>query len=170
MTDARPDRTVVLGLGNILLSDEGVGVRVVEAVAARLGPLPNLAFVDGGTSTMELLDQLAGAETLVIVDALRGSEPPGTVVRVDGRDLPAFFGRPRLSPHQVGLPDLLAALALLEAAPRELVLIGIVPESLDHGLALTPPVAAAVPRAVALVEMELVRLGALIPRETAACA
>lgn len=163
-------RTVVLGLGNILLGDEAVGVRVVEASEARLGPLGDVAFVDGGTSTMELLDQLAGAEALVIVDALRGDEPPGTVVRVDGSELPAFFGRTRLSPHQVGLPDLLAALGLLEAAPREVVLIGIVPESLAQGLGLTPAVAAALPRACAAVEAELARLGALSARETATCA
>jgi hydrogenase maturation protease len=152
-------RTTVLGLGNVLLSDEGVGVRVVEAAEARLGPLEGVSFLDGGTSTMELLDQLVGVDALVVVDALRGEEPPGTIVRLEGAELVAFFQRTRLSPHQLGLSDLLAALELLDARPRKLVLIGIVPASLEHGIELTPAVAAAVVPALRLLEAELDRLG-----------
>lgn len=152
-------RTTVLGLGNLLLSDEGVGVRVVEAAEAELGDRPGVSFLDGGTSTMELLDQLVGCEALIVVDALRGTEPPGTTLRLDGAELAAFFQRTRLSPHQLGLCDLLAALDLLDARPPELVLIGIVPGSLAHGIELTPAVAAAVGPALGLVAAELERLG-----------
>lgn len=152
-------RTTVLGLGNLLLSDEGVGVRVVEAAAVELGKRPGVSFLDGGTSTMELLDQLVGIDALIVVYALRGEEPPGTLLRLEGSELAAFFQRTRLSPHQLGLGDLLGALELLEARPRELVLLGIVPESLAHGLELSPAVAAAVPRALRLLAAELDRLG-----------
>lgn len=157
-------RTVVLGLGNVLLSDEGVGVRVVEAAEARLAGRPGVSFLDGGTSTMELLDPLAEAEALVIVDALRGAEPPGTVLRLEGSKLAAFFQQTRLSPHQAGLPDLLAALRLIDRGPRELVLIGIVPASLAHGLELSPAVRAAVEPALGLLAAELDRLAPSVAR------
>lgn len=146
--------TLVLGLGNILLSDEGVGVRAVEALVEKAPLPPDVEVLDGGTSGMDLLDQIAGRARLVVVDAVRTGRSPASVVRLAGDEVPAFFSS-KLSPHQLGLSDVLAVLRLMEAAPARITVIGIEPVSLDLGLELSPAVAARLPEVVALIEAEL---------------
>jgi len=155
---------LVLGLGNILLQDEGAGVRLVERLEARYELPPEVEVLDGGTSGMDLIHTIADREALIVCDAVRSDKPPGTLVRIDGEDLPAFF-RTRLSPHQLGLSDMLAALALLERVPRRVVLIGIVPLALDLGVDLSPVVDAALDEALPLLVTEIEALGlSLSPR------
>lgn len=151
-------KNVVLGIGNILLSDEGVGVRVVEALAARGGWPDEIELIDGGTCGMEMLDQLEELALLVVVDCVRGGRPPGTPVVLRGDAVPVFF-RTKLSPHQIGLADVLASLELTGRAPGETVIVGIEPESLALGMELTPAVAARLPELVDLTQAELVRHG-----------
>lgn len=146
--------TLVLGLGNILLSDEGVGVRAVEALAEKAPLPPDVEILDGGTSGMDLLDQIAGRARLVVVDAVRTGRPPASIVRLAGEEVPAFFSS-KLSPHQLGLCDVLAVLRLMEAAPARITVIGVEPVSLDLGLELSPAVAARLPEVVALICKEL---------------
>jgi hydrogenase maturation protease len=151
-------KNVVLGIGNILLSDEGVGVRVVEALAA-VGDWPEeIELIDGGTCGMEMLDQLEELDLLVVVDCVRGGRPPGTPVVLRGAAVPVFF-RTKLSPHQIGLADVLASLELTGRAPGETVIVGIEPESLALGMELTPTVAARLPELVDLTQAELARHG-----------
>lgn len=158
---------LVLGLGNILLSDEGVGVRAVEALQDRFDLPAGVEVVDGGTSGMDLLDQIAGREQLIVVDAIATGAPPATVVRLAGDEVPAFF-RTRISPHQLGLSDVLAALRLLEAEPAAITLIGIVPDVLDLGLELSPAVGARLDTLVDMVAAELAAAGRpLVPRRPA---
>ncbi|MBL8432010.1 MAG: hydrogenase maturation protease, partial [Dechloromonas sp.] len=102
-------RIVVLGLGNILLSDEGVGVRVVEALAAGWQAPDEVEFIDGGTCAMEMLEQLEDLDALIVVDCVRGNRAPATPVVLKGAEAPVFF-RTKLSPHQAGLSDVLASL------------------------------------------------------------
>lgn len=109
-------RIVVLGLGNILLRDEGVGVRVVEALAARYVLPAMVEVVDGGTTGMELLDTLAGCDHLLVCDAVQTGAPPGSVVKLADAEVPALF-QARFSPHQLGLAEVLATLILMEEAP-----------------------------------------------------
>jgi len=151
-------RTLVLGLGNILLRDEGVGVRVVEALAERYVLPAGVEVVDGGTAGMDLLDTLAGCDHLLICDAVRTGGPPGSVVKLAGDQIPALF-QTRCSPHQVGLSDLLATLTLTGEAPATLTLIGIVPADLRLGLELSPAVAGVVGPAVECLAAELRGLG-----------
>lgn len=146
--------TLVLGLGNILLSDEGVGVRAVEALVEKAPLPPDVEVLDGGTSGMDLLDQIAGRARLIVVDAVRTGRAPASVVRLAGDEVPAFFSS-KLSPHQLGLCDVLAVLRLMEAAPARISVIGVEPASLDLGLELSPAVAARLPEVVALIEAEL---------------
>ena len=103
-------RTLVLGLGNILLRDEGVGVRVVEALVERYVLPTEVEVVDGGTAGMDLLNTLAGCDHLLICDAVRISGQPGSVVKLADAQVPALF-QTRCSPHQLGLSDLLAVLS-----------------------------------------------------------
>jgi hydrogenase maturation protease len=151
-------KNVVLGIGNILLSDEGVGVRVVEALAAAGDWPAEVELIDGGTCGMEMLDQLEGLDLLVVVDCVRGGRAPGTPVVLRDEAVPKFF-RTKLSPHQIGLADVLASLELTGRAPGETVIVGIEPESLALGMELTPAIAARLPELVDLTQAELARHG-----------
>lgn len=156
--------TVVLGLGNILLGDEGVGVRVVEALAARYDLPPEVTLIDGGTSGMDMMDMLAGLDELIVVDALRTDKPPGTIVHLSGDAVPALF-RTRISPHQLGLSEVLGALALLDEAPKSLTLVGVAPLDLDLGMTLSPTIAAQLDPLVERVVADLRERGHQVSRK-----
>ena len=147
-------RIVVLGVGNILLSDEGVGVRAVESLKREYRLPPEVEVIDGGTSAMEMLDDLACADHLIIVDAVRSGKSPGTMVRIAGDAVPVFF-KTKLSPHQIGLSDVLATLVLTGEQPGGVTVIGVEPYSLATGMALTPQVEALLPKVVAQLVDEL---------------
>lgn len=155
---------LVLGLGNILLSDEGVGVRIVEALATAHAVPDDVDVLDGGTSGMELLDAVADRDCLIVADAMNADGPAGRVIRLQDDDIRMLF-ETRFSPHQLGLSDLLATLRLIGNAPRHVVVIGVVPQELGVGMDLSPAVAAGRDTAVAMIAQELGRLGvALAPR------
>ncbi len=154
-------RVLVLGLGNILLRDEGVGVRVIEALAERYRMPPGVELLDGGTSGMDLLDTIAGCDHLLICDAVRADAPPASVVRLSGSQVPALF-RNRYSPHQLGVADVLATLILTDETPASITLIGVVPVDLALGLELSPEVAQAAERAVECLVAELRGLGLVV--------
>lgn len=151
-------KVIVLGLGNILLRDEGVGVRVIEALAQRYVLPAGVQVVDGGTVGMDLLDTLAGCDHLLICDAVKTGAPPGSVVKLVDGQVPALF-QTRYSPHQIGLSEVLATLTLTDEAPAAVTLIGIVPADLDLGIELSLLVAAAVQPAVERIVATLRELG-----------
>ncbi len=151
-------RVVVLGIGNVLLSDEGVGVHAVQALEDRFVLSDAVEVIDGGTTGMELLPDLNGADHLIVVDAVRVGRPPASVVRLVDDEVPAFF-KTKLSPHQVGLSDVLAALKFAGGAPKSVVLIGVQPVSLELDMALSPAVAARLDEVLDLVTAELAALG-----------
>lgn len=151
MTDCK---VVVLGVGNLLMGDEGVGVRCVEALEREGGLPPWVVLIDGGTSTHELLEDLEDLDFLVIVDAVLAAQPPGTIVRLEGTAIPAAFSQ-RLSPHQHGINDLMATLTLLGRAPKRAVLLGVEPHTLSLGMELSPVVAPVLPTLVSRVRAEL---------------
>ena len=147
-------RVVVLGVGNLLMTDEGIGVRCVEQLE-RNGTLgPEVVVIDGGTSTNELMDDLQNLDLLVIVDAAATGRAPGTIVRMEGSTIPSAFSN-KLSPHQHGINDLLAALTLLDRAPARLVLFGVEPHTLALGMELSPVVGATIPELCARITKEV---------------
>ena len=151
-------QVLVLGIGNILLRDEGVGVRVVESLARRHALPAEVEVLDGGTSGMDLLYTISGRDALIVCDAVKADAPPGTVMRITGDDVPAFF-QTKLSPHQVGLSDVLATLKLLEEIPPLITIVGIVPADLSLGTELSPTATAAVDQALKMIVDELAALG-----------
>ncbi len=151
-------KTLVLGVGNILLSDEGVGVHVARLLGERYDFPPEVEILDGGTLGLDLLPYVEAAERLLIVDAVQMDAPPGQVARLEGEEVPAVLSL-KYSPHQVGLSDLLAAARLLGRSPAEVVLWGIQPASLEVGLELSPAVAAQVETLLQNVLAELQRWG-----------
>jgi len=157
---------VVLGVGNVLMSDEGVGVHAVEALE-RAWELPEgVRCVDGGASTQELLGDLENLDQLIIVDAVSAGLEPGGVTRVEGAAVPSVFTT-RFSPHQTGISDLLATLKLVGRAPGSVVLFGVQPVRLTLDLELSAKVAARVPELCASVVLELSRLGLEAKRRAA---
>jgi len=154
-------KTVVLGVGNLIMADEGVGVRVVEALERDYTLPQGVVVIDAGTSSMELLADLSHLDFLLVVDAINADKPPGTLVKLAGDAVPVFFRR-NLSPHGIGLSDVLAALEFMDAAPREVVIIGVQPVSLELSTELTPEIAARVPELVAMVVAELAERGAVL--------
>ena len=122
------------------MTDDGVGVRVVHRLAAEHRFPPGVAVVDGGTLGLDLLPLLDGVDRLLIVDAVETGGPPGTLMRLEGEEIPMAF-RTKLSPHQMGLQDLLAVAELQGSRPREMVLWGVQPASIEVGMELSPTVA-----------------------------
>ena len=157
---------LVMGIGNVLLTDEGIGVRVLKELERKFTFPANVELLDGGTAGIELLRHIRNRDCLIIIDAMKCDQAPGTVVRVEGKDVPAAF-RTRISPHQLGLSDLLAAAMLTGELPKNLVLFGIEPESIDIGLDLTDTVEASVDKLIDAVVDELRTNGcSLVPLET----
>lgn len=147
--------TLVLGLGNILLGDEGVGVRVVETLRDRYEFPQGIQVMDGGTLGLDLLPYLKGTSRLLVVDAVQAGKPPGTLVRLVGREIPILLDLSKVSPHQDGLQDLLAAAALIGCLPEEVVLWGVQIDCLGVSLELSPLVAAQVDNLVERIAGEL---------------
>ena len=156
---------LVLGIGNVLLTDEGIGVRALKELERRYTFPENVELLDGGTAGIELLRHIRNRDYLIIIDAMKFNQEPGTVSRVVGNDVPAAF-RTRISPHQLGLSDLLAAAMLTGELPENLVLFGVEPESLDIGLNLTDKVEASVEKLTGAVIDELRSVGcSIVPIE-----
>ncbi len=135
--------TLVLGLGNILLRDEGVGVRVVERLQELYEFPAGVRVLDGGTLGLDLMLYVEEADRLLVIDAVDLGGDAGTMVHLEGEEVPAFLSV-KISPHQLGLSDLLAAARLRDIYPQELVLWGVQPAVIDVGLELSPVVAAQV--------------------------
>lgn len=134
-------RTLVLGAGNLLLSDEGVGIHVIRRLEELYDLPEGVQILDGGTLGLDLLFYLEGVENLVIVDAVEMDQEPGSLTRLEGDEVPSFLSL-KMSPHQIGIPDMLFAAKLRDMYPRNVVLWGVQPGLLVAGLELSPPVAA----------------------------
>jgi hydrogenase maturation protease len=155
---------LILGLGNLLCTDDGVGVVAVQAIAAsRLIP-EGVRVLDGGTLGLALLPYLEDADRAILIDAIEVDAAPGTLVRLEGEEVgPAVAAR--LSVHQVGVSDLIEAARWRGRVPPRLVLLGVVPETTELGVNLSPRVQAALPALLASVYDEARLLGfPLAPR------
>jgi hydrogenase maturation protease len=159
-------RAVVLGIGNTILTDEAAGVRAVEALEQAYRMPDNVLVIDGGTSGMEMIEDLSDLDFLIVIDVVKTGAAAGAVVKIAGNEIPIFF-RNKLSPHQIGLPDVLASLELLDAIPKEIVVLGVEPISLELGMDMTPIVAAKVPQLVEMAVAELTARGYLLEPLTA---
>jgi hydrogenase maturation protease len=122
------------------MSDEGVGVHVVERLVENYSIPEEVQVLDGGTLGMDLLYYLEGAEDLLIIDAVETRREAGTLIRLEGDEVPAFLSM-KISPHQIGVPDMLAVARLKDIFPKRLVLFGIQPEKIEIGVDLSPGIA-----------------------------
>ncbi len=160
-------RVVVLGVGNILMSDEGVGVHAVTELAGRYDVPDSVEIIDGGTSGMDCLDRIADADLLLIADCMRSKDKaPGTITRLADDEINAWF-KTKISPHQVGLSDVLAACCFHGISPKHVVLVGVQPASFETSMELTPAVAAALPQVLDRLVAEIAAMGVTITAKAA---
>lgn len=158
-------KTLVLGISNLLLSDEAVGVRIIEALERQYAFSPEIDIVDGGTAGMELLETMAKREHMIVADAVLTGSAPGKVSVLRDNEVPALFTR-KISPHHLGLADVLMALQLAGEFPRQLMLVGVEPQSLESTIGLSDCVQRAVEPALAQILAALSASGITIRRKT----
>jgi hydrogenase maturation protease len=154
--------TLILGIGNTLLSDEGAGVHALNLLQSLHPDPPNLTYIDGGTLSFTLAAYIEDCDQLIVFDAAELHAPAGTVRTMSGLDMDTFLGAARRSPHEVGLLDLFDIARLTESLPDKRALIGIQPGNIEWGMSPTPEVARALPAAVKEAESLLVQWGQLV--------
>ncbi|MBW1744424.1 MAG: HyaD/HybD family hydrogenase maturation endopeptidase [Deltaproteobacteria bacterium] len=152
-SDAPPKRVIVLGVGNLLLSDEGVGVHVAKKLMEMKLP-PGVQVVEGGTDGFRLMNVVTEADRLIIVDAVKGGEVPGSIYRFDIKDAPTYPDVYKTSVHQIGILEVVHLSELVGKTP-ETTIIGVEPKSLDMGMELSPEVEAKLPRIIELIFEEV---------------
>ena len=155
---------LVLGLGNVLLGDDGLGAAAIARIERDYRIPPGVRFEDGGTLGLSLLGLIADSDRVILVDAVRADAPPGTLVRLDGADVADAVWN-RLSPHQVGVADLLEAARLIDCYPSAVTLLGLVPEVIDLAVVRSSAVDNALDEFVAAIVGEVKSLGYRMVRE-----
>lgn len=148
-----PQKIVILGVGNLLLSDEGVGVHVASEFMKIELP-PEVSVVEGGTDGFRLLNVITEADRLIVVDAVRGGADPGSIYRFNIEDVsncPASF---KTSVHQIGILEVINLSDLIGKKPHTTI-IGVEPKSLEMGMELTPEIKSKMPKIIELIFQEL---------------
>ncbi|NGP54380.1 HyaD/HybD family hydrogenase maturation endopeptidase [Thioalkalivibrio sp. XN8] len=139
--------TLVLGVGNTILTDEGVGPWVVNGLYELNPEVPGITWMDGGTLSFSIAAFVEDAEQLIVVDATNLKAEPGTVQVFEDADMDRILGQHGRSVHEVGLMDLMNMARFADLMPRRRALVGIQPEIVDWGTAPSPRVALAMPEA-----------------------
>lgn len=159
MTAVQSQKTVlVLGIGNLVMSDDAVGVMVAQRLQQEYRFADNVEILDGGTLGLDLLPKLENITNLIMIDAVETGLKAGTCVRLCGQELPIAL-QTKVSPHQMGLKDLLAVSELMGHVPKEMVLIGVQPGSIEMEVGLTEEVAVQLDTLVSNVLAELANWG-----------
>lgn len=152
MSEKKP--VLVLGVGNLVLTDEGVGVHVVQRMQGMDLP-SHVEVVDGGTMGLDLIDDIEGRKKVVIVDAVKGAGPPGTVYRMTIDDIEEI-PKSRVSLHDIDITDVFKLADLFKIEKPEIVIIGVEPKDMESpGMELSPEVEAQIPKVIELVKREI---------------
>ena len=173
MNTTNATRKIVLGLGNTLNRDEGLGVHALHALEERLAPdAPVVEFLDGGVLGLNLLPWVEEASHLLVLDAINARKEPGTLVELERDEIPLYTGI-KLSDHQVTFQEVLGLASFRGKLPVNLYLIGIQPADISIGVDLSPVVATTIPQVVNRAEAVLHRWGLITQhnpgRETRHC-
>jgi len=158
MTTPKPIPLLILGLGNLLLGDDGLGAVAVHLLSQRYETPEGVTILDGGTLGLALLPYLEDSRAAILIDAIRADGPAGQFVRITGAEVAPAVAT-RLSPHQIGVADLLDGARWHDRYPETLLLLGLVPARLELGVKRSPEVEAAIPGLVERVVEEARALG-----------
>ena len=145
MQEPAAERVLILGVGNLLMGDEGVGIHAVRELMKRPLP-PHVDVVDGGTAGLELLHLMEGYSRVVIIDAVEAGEEPGAVLRFTPEDITSQAADLAISLHQTDLLEVFSLAAYLGRDLPPIVIYGIQPEAMDWSTELSPTVRAKLPR------------------------
>ncbi|MDX2456351.1 MAG: HyaD/HybD family hydrogenase maturation endopeptidase [Gammaproteobacteria bacterium] len=155
--------TLILGIGNTLLADEGTGIHMLDYMSRHYPDLTGVEYLDGGTLSFTLAPWIEEADNLIVIDAAELDAPPGTVEVFTGEEMDRFAGKTKRSVHEVSLGDLLAIAHLTGTIPENRVLVAIQPEKIDWGSCLSNPVKRALPAAA---QQIVERLGRWHPQDS----
>jgi len=144
-----PPRITVLGVGNELLSDEGVGIHVVKELQKMEVP-PQVEVIEGGTDGFGLLNIITDTDRLIVIDSVKGGSPPGTLYKFDIEDVPSTSDLFKTSVHQISILEVIHLSELIGKTPQTTVL-GVEPGSIETGMSLTPDVQQKIPRVIELI-------------------
>jgi hydrogenase maturation protease len=144
---------LILGIGNILLRDEGIGVHVVNQLTDMILQ-PDVELMDGGTMGIDLLFYIEGRKKVIVIDTVKAGEPPGTMYRFTDKDL-SFKKDVLRTAHGIDFSDVVRTAQTMGTKPDEIVFIGIEPESMEEGMELSPLIAERIPAIIELVKREL---------------
>jgi len=159
-------KTLIIGVGNLLLTDEGVGIHAAQRLLREYQLPEEVLVLDGGTLGLDLLYYLEGIENLLLIDAVLMNKEPGTLMRMVDDEVPSYMTF-KMSPHHIGIPDMLFAAKLKGLYPPNVVLWGVQPEIVDIGLDLSESVAKQVDPLLDHILEELQRWGViLVPQPT----
>jgi hydrogenase maturation protease len=146
-------RIMILGVGNLLLSDEGVGVHIARKLMEMDFP-PEVRVVEGGTDGFGLMYILLEADRLILIDAVKGGGPPGSIYRFEIEDCPSFPDTYKTSIHQISILEVINLSGLIGSPPRTTI-IGVEPKCLGMGMDLSPEIEAKIPRVIELIRKEV---------------
>ena len=150
MTNKQPEKIIILGIGNTLFQDEGLGIHALPLIEENLQNIENVEIYDGTTDGMRLLGPVEETDYLIIIDAINAGKPGGTIISIKGDEIPAYFGI-KMSIHQLGFQEVLMAAKIRERYPKNIVMIGMQPTSLEMGVNLTETNQKSLPAMVELV-------------------
>lgn len=139
-----PNDITVLGIGNTIYSDEGIGVHVLTYVEKALKECSNVTIIEGATDGMRLLGPIEETNHLIILDAINAGKEPGEVIVLERDEIPAYYGI-KMSIHQIGFQEVLGAAQLLEKLPEHMIMFGVQPEVLDFGVGISDSVRKQIP-------------------------
>jgi hydrogenase maturation protease len=148
-------KTAIYGIGNILMGDDGIGPAVAHYLESNFDLDPDITLEDLGTPSLDLPNYLVGFDRVIFIDAVAANAPPGTIRLYSREEIVASPPGIRISPHEPTINDALIVLDFAGGAPKDVVLVGIVPQTLDGGMTLSPAVAGAVPRVAEVVMGEV---------------
>mgnify|MGYP006270655143 FL=1 len=157
--EPRPGGVCVLGIGNVLMRDDAFGPYVVRVLEVSYAFPDIVSLVDAGTPGHDMALYMEGRDALIVVDAVNAAGPPGERRTYTEEEILRVPPSPAMSPHEPGLKEALLRLRFSGVAPREVVLVGVIPKEIDTGAGLTAPVRGAVPLAVGEILAHLRRLG-----------
>ena len=154
MTEKNRNQITILGIGNTLYTDEGLGVHALAALQEKYGMDQQVQLVDGSTDGMSLLGPVEDTDYLIVIDAINAGKEGGHIIELHGNDIPAYYGI-KMSIHQLGFQEVLLASKLREKYPKNIVMIGMQPTSLELGIGLSETNEAQLPQLLKLVEQQV---------------
>ncbi|MDX9714589.1 MAG: HyaD/HybD family hydrogenase maturation endopeptidase [Dissulfurispiraceae bacterium] len=147
MESSKTPKVSVIGLGNILMMDEGIGVMIAKKLGQRIKCDPEVEFFDGGTKGLELMPYIEGREKILVIDAVDFGRDPGYIGVLRNDEIPAAL-QSKMSVHNIGLADIMFVLKLSGIQPSEICLLGIQPKKIELGLEPTEEINSKIPQLI----------------------